>query len=125
MSIPGASLAKQVFITPINAFASMWGPTRPGNVGSNPVGATAGLARFFVIAPLKFLGRTVTIGAGVAATALALKALAGTSVGVALGTTAFVATISAFPPAMILTAAAVGTVATGLLASILIEKYVK
>ncbi len=110
---------------PMNALSSVWGPTRPKSVGSNPVGAAAGLANYLVTAPLKFIGRTVTLALGVTATAIALKALAGTAVGVAVGATAFVATISAFPPALVIGAAIAGTVATGLLASILIEKYVK
>lgn len=107
----------------MNILKGIWSPTRVHGGGSTPVGASASIVESLITIPCKFVGRTLTLGAGLAVTAVGLKVLAGTSVGAALGTTAFVATMSAFPLAVLITAAVGGTVATGLLTSYLIEKY--
>lgn len=114
-------VAHSVFVQPI---VSIWAPTRrSGSGASTPVAASVGIAVGMGTLASKFIGRTVTLGAGVAVAAVGLKALAGTSVGTALGATAFVATMSAFPPALLISAVVAGTIGAGLLSSYLIEKY--
>ncbi|MFI5344487.1 MAG: hypothetical protein ACHQUC_09730 [Chlamydiales bacterium] len=117
------TLKDTVHAAVVKPFVLVWGPTRSNIRTTHPLGACLAIAKLAVTVPLKFLGRTVTLGVCFAVTACALKALAETSLGAAIGVTSFVATIASFPPLLLAIAALTATVATGLLTSYLIEKY--
>lgn len=109
-----------IFVDP---FISIWSPTRVHTQGNKPA---TGLAKCEYIAKvsLKIIGKTITLGAVGIAAALTLKAISGTKLGGLLGTTAFVATFNSCPPALLVTAGIIVVIATGLLTSYLIEKYI-
>jgi len=72
----------------------------------------------------KFLGRTATLLIAGVAFAIFLNIAAQTGVGSYLGVATFVATLSFGPTNLVICAGITTVIATGLLTSILIEKYV-
>lgn len=118
-----SNLKDTAYAAAVQPFLWVWGPTRSNIRTTHPLGACLAIAKAALAVPLKFMGRTVTLGVCFAATACALKALAETSLGASIGIAGFVATIGSFPPALLIVAALTATVATGLLTSYLIEKY--
>jgi hypothetical protein len=105
-----------------NILASIWGPTRL-RAASNPVSVGAATAMALIIMPAKLVGRTVTLGLGVAILNAALQALANTPVGADWGIKTLVARLSS-SLALSHTNIVIGIVALGVLSSFLIEKYV-
>lgn len=107
------------FITPI---ATIWSPTKCESQGQ---ASLWNAAKFGTVVSLKFFGRTFTLGLGVASIGIALKIIAETKYGVELGLSALIAAkICVLPPATLIMASLVSLIATGILTTFLIEKYV-
>lgn len=106
----------------MNILHNIWCPTSVRG-GGGVAGVGAGVIEFTFISSMKFIGRTITLGLGVALSTIAFKTLSNTNVGINLGLKTLLGKISSSCQAVTIADTVIGVIALGALSSFVIEKY--